>query len=172
MDMKTLEKIVTNPLILIVIMANNLIEIGQKVLNIQTAQMSFDWFDFIIKLIIAVSLWLVLKAYFKLKNDFNDNIKNFNDKMSVFNEVSHIRNKRLFVRSFENIEYFRVPNETEQELWERLPAGGLFRDFHKEEYKIVREVLQKKMKNKSIEEIEKLLSEYYPLKNNKNDTKR
>jgi hypothetical protein len=162
--MKTLEKIVTNPLILIVIMANNLMEIGHKVLNIQTVPMSFDWFDFIVKLIIAVVLWLVLRAYFKLKNEFNDTISEFNDKMSVFNTISHIRNKRLFVKSFDNIQYGRVPNETDQDFWERLPQGGLFRDFHKEEYKIVREVLQNKMKNKSIEEIEKLLSEYYPLK--------
>lgn len=97
-------------------------------------------------------------------------VHSLHERMKIFNVITHVRNKRLFVKSFESIEFFRLPNETEQELWNRLPEGRLFRDFYIEEYKIVRDVLQKQMKNKTIHEIEKMLSEYYPI-NNKNKSK-
>lgn len=154
--MKTIEKIISNPILIFVIMSHDLFQIGKSLLNIQSVSAEYNWIDFFIKLVLAVSLWAVLRAYVKLKNDFND-------RMKVFNVVSHIRNKRLFVKSFEGVEFLRMPNETDQELQKRLPEYGLFNEFYKEEYQIVKNVLQKKMREKSIEEIEKLLSEYYPI---------
>ena len=120
---------------------------------------NLDVFGLITAVITTVLLLFLLKL-----------VRSLHERMKIFSVITYVRNKRLFVKSFENIEFFRLPNETEQELWNRLPEGGLFRDFYIEEYKIVRDVLQKKMKNKTINEIEKMLSEYYPI-NNKNKSK-
>lgn len=123
--------------------------------KINLSMSGFDIFGLITATITTGLLLLLLKL-----------IRVMHEKMKVFNVVSHIRNKRLFVKSFENIEFFRGTSESEQELWNRLPEGGLFNEFYKEEYKIVRGILHKKMKHKTIAEIEKLLSEYYPINQN------
>lgn len=127
--------------------------------EINLSMNNLDVFGLITAVITTVLLLFLLKL-----------VRSLHERMKIFSVITYVRNKRLFVKSFENIEFFRLPNETEQELWNRLPEGGLFRDFYIEEYKIVRDVLQKKMKNKTINEIEKMLSEYYPI-NNKNKSK-
>jgi len=45
-----------------------------------------------------------------------------------------------------------------------LPEYGLFNQFFLEEYEIVKKNLLRKYKNKTIKEIEDMLSEYYPIK--------
>lgn len=91
-------------------------------------------------------------------------IKDFDDKRYLFGIVSHIRSKRLFIKSFEQVEFLRLPNETDEDLKKRLPEYGLFNQFFMQEYEIVKKNLMKKYKNKTIEEIEDMLSEYYPVK--------
>mgnify|MGYP001585541392 CR=1 FL=1 len=156
--MKTIEKIITNPIIIFIIMINDIINVLGNITPLQIN--SYGWFDFIIKFLIAIALWLILKAYFKLKNEFND-------RMRIFNIISHIRNKRLFIKSFEDVQFFRGLNETDQEFWKRLPQGGLFNAFFKEEFEIVKKRVQAEFKDKNQLEIKKLLLEYYPIKDEK-----
>jgi len=66
----------------------------------------FNFWDFSIRLLTAVSLWVVINAYFKLKHQFED-------KMKVFNVISFVRNKRLFIKSYDNLQFHKLPNETD-----------------------------------------------------------
>lgn len=112
----------------------------------------------ILTIVILIQLWKMLNKYDEIS-----------EKMNVFNVINNIRNKRNFIKSYENVTHFRLPDETDEELWERLPQGGLYRDYLNEEFNIVKYKLQNIMKNKSIENIENLMRKYYPdyLFNNK-----
>ena len=165
--MKRLEKIVTNPFLVGLIMLKDLIDIIKSLVGtnpISFKNIHIDWWDFSIKLFIATVLWLTLNAYFKLK-------KKFEDEMEVANLISHIRNQRLFIRSFNIVQFNRLPNETDEQFYNRLPEGGLFRQHYFEEYEIVKAELQNQvMTDKSLNEIDKLLSSWYPFTRNNNDT--
>lgn len=156
-----IEKIIANPFLIGIIMLKDIIEIITSVLHQSKnnlIKINLDWWDFSIKLFIATFLWLILRAYFKLKNNFDEQIK-------VFGYISFIRNRRLFVKSFENIEYYRLPNETDEELNSRLPDGGLFKKHFFEEYQLVKKELQNNlMKDKTSEEIDVILLQWYPFK--------
>lgn len=121
---------------------------------------NYDWIGFSIQIITIVILYITIKFYFKLR-------KEFEEKMQIFGIVSHIRNKRLFIKSFDNVQFFSLPGESVNEYHDRLPEHGLFKQHFLEEYKIVKQILIDKMKDKSILEIEELLSQYYPIKGNK-----
>lgn len=121
---------------------------------------NYDWIGFSIQIITILLLYITIKFYFKLR-------KEFEEKMQIFGIVSHIRNKRLFVKSFDDVQFFMLPGEAMNEYYERLPEHGLFKQHFLEEYKIVKQLLIDKMKDKSILQIEALLSQYYPIKNNK-----
>lgn len=121
-------------------------------MNLSVSLQHFDLFGLITAIVTTCLLLILYKA-----------IRNLNTKMKVFDVVSHVRNKRLFVKSFEQVQFFKVPNETDEQLWNRLPEGGLFKQFYKEEYYIVRDILHKEFKGKTINEIEHLLTEYYPI---------
>jgi hypothetical protein len=135
--MKILARIATNPLLIVVIMLKDLkdliIDLKMMILstNIQPST-NFDWWDFIIKLVIAIVLWLVLKSYFELKKRFE-----------IQNILSSVRNKHAFLSSFQGIEFYRTPNETDESLFNRLPEGQ-YRDYLKDEYKYVKELIMKR----------------------------
>lgn len=122
----------------------------------------FDWFDFVLKLLISIGLWFLFRAYLELRNKIKEQQKDFDEKMTAMVTISNTRGRRLFIQGFDNIQYFRVPNETEQELWERLPQGGLYRNNLIEEYNLVRNKMIKKFPNKPIIEIEQLIKRFYP----------
>jgi hypothetical protein len=84
------------------------------------------------------------------------------EKTEVLGVIGHYRNKALFIRSFDNVEFFRVPNETDDEFLARLPSGGLFHNHLFEEYTQVRKYLEKNMKNKTGLELDTMLKRYYP----------
>ncbi len=157
--LKKLETLITNPILVGIVMLKDLIDIVKSLFSsgsFNVGTIMINWWDFSMKLIIVIFLWLILRAYLRLKG-------NFEEQMTVFSIISHIRNKRLFVKSFEDIEYFRVPNESDKEFWERLPEGGLFKQHYFEEYMLVRDELQnRKMKNKGLEEIDDILAKWYP----------
>ena len=119
----------------------------------------FNFWDFAIRLVTAVSLWAVINAYFKLKHQFED-------RMNVFNVISFVRNKRLFIKYYEKTTFGKLPNETDEDYYNRIPQGGLFDRSYEEEYNIVRdELINNKMKDKKVQEIDDILSKFYPIDN-------
>ena len=135
--MKTLNKIIQNPLLIVVIMIKDLKDLLLDVkmilldTNITTIQ-SFDWWDFIIKLIIAIALWLVLKSYFKLKRDYE-----------IQNILFSIRNRYNFIQSFQDIEFLRLPDETDESFFNRLPEKQ-YKEYLKAEYSKLKQIIMKK----------------------------
>lgn len=129
-------------------------------INKQDYYSNYDWIGFSVQIITIALLYAVIKSYFKLR-------KEFNEKIQVFSIISHVRNKRLFVKSFEDVQFFQLPGESVNEYYDRLPEHGLFKQHFLEEYNIVKKILIDKMKEKSILQIEELLSKYYPIKTNK-----
>ena len=86
--------------------------------------------------------------------------------MNVFNVISFVRNKRLFIKSYDNLQFHKLPNETDENFYSRIPQGGLFDKLYEEEYNIVRdELINNKMKDKKVQEIDDILSEFYPTSN-------
>ncbi|MHB8258890.1 MAG: hypothetical protein ACYDCN_01725 [Bacteroidia bacterium] len=84
-------------------------------------------------------------------------------KIEFMSIVSHIRNKRRFLDSYSNHEYYRLPDETEEDYKKRLPEHGLFNNEWNIEYRIVKKALQDNfMKDKTTDEIDVILSKYYP----------
>lgn len=154
--MKTLEKINNYPILVFIVLLNDLYEfiLRFKIISfMDTTLNSFDWFDFIIKVIIAVLLWIVLKYYLKLKREIEE-------KNLLFTLITHERNKRLFA-------YFqqrpaRENKDTDESYYKKLPAGGLFDKYFKEEFNYIKPIVINLFKDKKIEEINILLSDYYP----------
>jgi len=157
--MRFLEKIVSNPLLLLIIMLKDFIEIFNSLKsktnmnNINTFQ-NYDWWEFFIKLTISIALWLVLKAYFKLKNDFED-------KMKAFNTISFIRTSRNFIRSYDDVQFYKMPYESDDDFYKKLPAGGLIDKFYQDEYNEAKIKLALLFPNKTAKQIEELLSNFY-----------
>ena len=161
--MKTIEKIVTNPLLLIVIMFKDFVEIFNNLISKNSMDktnllQNYDWWGFSIKLITAISLWLVLRAYFNLKSTFED-------KMKVFTTISIIRSNRAFIEKFDMFKFLKFPAETDAEFFNRLPQYGLLDEFYKQEYDEAKRILTIEFPNKTSNEIEKLLSSFYQFKN-------
>ena len=161
--MKIIEWVIKNPIIIALIMLKDIIEIVEKIINgfknTKMVNANFDYYDFTMRLVMAISLWFVIRAYFKLKHEFED-------KMHVFNLISFIRNKRLFVKSYDNVTFYKLPNDTNESYYSRIPEGGLFDKLYQEEYDIVRaELINNDMKHKKVEEIDALLEKFYPINN-------
>lgn len=155
---QTIEKINKYPLLVFAVMVYELKNAIMEILSIplnNIATHSFDWWDFSIKLFLAILVWLLLKTYFKLRREMNE-------KILTFSILSYVRNQRLFIKSFEGVQYFRSPEETEKDFWKRLPEGGMYKKYLTDEYEIVKKLIMKNMKKKTIEEIDLMLSEYYP----------
>ncbi|MFM2018587.1 MAG: hypothetical protein RL007_2243 [Bacteroidota bacterium] len=83
-------------------------------------------------------------------------------KTDVQGKIAAIRNRALFVKQFDNIEYFRLPGETDEQLWERLPEGGLYRQHLYDEYLEVRKWLETTYKEKSGKDFDYILRRFYP----------
>ena len=60
--------------------------------------------------------------------------------MKVFNILSHFRNRNIFISQFDNVEYFRLPNETDESLFNRMPQGQYLEQF-KSEYKSLKRII-------------------------------
>ena len=157
--MKILKKISTSPLLIVVIMFKDLKDLiidlkmtifSETVKTIPT----FDWWDFSIKLAIAIILWLVLKSYVNLKKRFE-----------IQNILSSIRNKHAYLSTFQNIEYERISNETDESFFNRLPEGQ-YRDYIRNEYKYIKDIIIKKYDLRP-SEAQKELDKLYGIKKKK-----
>ena len=98
-------------------MLKDLIDAGKLIIKIQPI-INFDWWDFIIKLIIAIFLWYLIKLFFELKSDI-ENLKTkieFETKASAI--LDYVRIRRSFIKSYKEVEFFRLPNETEKKSLE------------------------------------------------------
>jgi len=133
-----------------------------KFKNMQTIEFNqnFDWFGFLIQLFLITMLYLTLRKYNKIKLEQTM----YKEQMDILSIINYVRNKRLFIKSFEDVEFYKIADETDEQTWERLPQGGLFKQYLLEEKEIVKKMIYSRMKNKSIDEIEKILSKYYPSK--------
>lgn len=83
-------------------------------------------------------------------------------KTEVIGKISSVRNHALFLKQFEHVEYFKLPGESEDDLWARLPQGGLYYEHLLEEYQEVRKWCEKTYKDKSGKEIDAMLKRFYP----------
>ena len=159
--MKTIEKINNYPVLVFILMIKNMIELIAYILPSKTALLtlnqthSFDWWDFVINLVISTMLWVVLRSYFKLKRQLQE-------KMITFSIVSFVRNRLLFIKLYENIEFFKLPDMTNDEYWNTLPQGGKLYQQLEIEYNEVYKTLLSNLKNKTVREIDALLKEHYP----------
>jgi len=167
---KHLEAFIKSPIIIAISLLKSIIDIiiefikylkqanntAPNMDNATTYISHFDLWDFIIKLITATLLWIVIRAYFNLRDSFND-------KMKVFETISFVRNKRLFIKSFDMVKFYRIPGETEESYYNRIPEYGLFDKLCSEEYEIVKNELISTMKDKKLSEIDKLLADFYPI---------
>ena len=77
--------------------------------------MTWEEFD-LIGLISAVLTTALLLFLIYLVSEMAKKIKDFDDKRYLFGIVSHIRSNRLFIKSFEQVEFLRLPNETDEDL--------------------------------------------------------
>lgn len=147
--MKLLEKFNRYPILVFVVMLNDLKNIVMELLNIKSniiSTMNVDWWDFFIKLVIAILLWIVLKAYFKLKREMNEKLNEFsmvtNDKMLIFSIIMYKKGKDIIQSNFQNQNDFNA--------------------YLIKEYKETRTIVQNNFKDKSMNEIDALMIEYYP----------
>lgn len=108
----------------------------------------FDLWDFMIKLIITILLYSVLKSYIGLKRKFQ-----------IQNTISSIRNKNIFIRSFDGIEYFKTEFETDEQFFKRCPEG-MYSDHLAQEYFYAKKFICEKFDLKP-SEAEKELSKIY-----------
>jgi len=112
------------------------IEINNMIANVNISSapnmINFDWWDFIIKLVIAILLWIILKAYFNLKRDFD-----------ILNILYSIRNRKYFLNEYKDWEFYRMPNETDEDFFKRTPKG-LYIDELKKEYYYMKKILMEK----------------------------
>lgn len=137
--------------------------------NLLASFKGFDWFSALFQIVTVVILFYVWRSFIQLKRqaiEAEKKTKELRDdlevKMIVFSHIVNVRGRRLFIKSFENVQYFRLPNETDDQLWQRLPEGGLFNQHLFEEFTVVRKDLINHFKDASANEIAKLLEEYYP----------
>ncbi len=158
---KILIRIIKNPILILIIMLKDLIDAGKLIIKIQPI-INFDWWDFIIKLIIAIFLWYLIKLFFELKSDI-ENLKTkieFETKASAI--LDYVRIRRSFIKSYKEVEFFRLPNETEKNLWNRLPEGGLLKQELLEEYEEAKTLILNDIKNKTSQEIDDFLKPFFP----------
>lgn len=100
--------------------------------------------------ILVVAIWFLLVEVKKIK-----------DQQKVFSIISTVRNKKLFIQSFQFAEFIREEKETTEHFVDRCPEGGLFDRDVKAEKEIVRTLMQNTMKHKSVSEIDDLVSLFY-----------
>jgi hypothetical protein len=159
--MKYLEKLNKNSIWIFLLSIPKIIELIKTEKNMETnffyeLYSKYDWFGLITQLITLFILYRVLEQNKRNK-----------ERMEVLETVNLVRTKRLFVKSFGNIEIYKSPNETDEQLRSRLPEYGLFKEHIKEEYAIVRDIIQNKMSNKTVEEVENILADFYNQKKTK-----
>ncbi len=85
--------------------------------------------------------------------------------MDVSNAVLHFRTKHLFLKTYEDIEYFRLTDETDEALFNRLPQGE-YKEYLKSEYKNVKTFVINRF-NIPPSEATKLLDNAYGIKRKK-----
>ncbi len=125
------------------------------VTNPNLTQFSFDYWDFIIKLAMAIAVWLVFRAFYKIQ----DKIKEQQVFIRIQNLIMSYRNYNSFLSRYDGIDYYRVPNETPEQFFERIPEGQ-FKLYLIKEYDDIRaEIIHKLDINRS--EAEKYLAELY-----------
>ncbi|MDI9365739.1 MAG: hypothetical protein QM541_12365 [Flavobacterium sp.] len=171
--MKLLKKLVDYPVLIAIIMLKDFVEIFKYLILIKmpinvltfTENMPISWWDFSIKLIISILLWVVLKAYVKLKNDFDKRTIYFDNRMTVFNLITTERNRASFIRLYSSVKHLQLPNESNEDYWKRLPSGGLYQQNYYQEYEYIKGQLITMMPDKTILEIENLLSNFYTINN-------
>lgn len=159
--MNYLEKLNKNSIWIFLLSIPKIIELFKISKNMETnffyeLYTKYDWFGLITQLITLFILYRVL-----------ENNKRNKERMEVLETVNLVRTKRLFVKSFSNFDIYRNPNETDEQFKNRLPEYGLFKEHIREEYAIVRDIIQNKMSNKTVEEVENILADFYNQKKTK-----
>ena len=159
--MKQLNKLAKNPLIIVIIMIKDLkdliIELKKMMITtevVAASTQSFDWWDFIIKLVIAITLWLVLRAYF-----------NFQKRFQYQNLLNSIRNKYLFLSNFQDIDFIRLPNESDDSFFTRLPDAE-YSKYLRKEYAYLKNKIMKEYDLKP-SEAQKEIDKLYGIKRSK-----
>lgn len=133
--------------------------------NISEYYSNYDWFGFIIQIITIFILYRVLKQYQKQRYYMNKQqfeITKQQEKIILASIIAHVRNKFFFFQKFEGIEYYRLPNESDDEVFKRLPQSE-YKEYLKQEYSRVKQISINYF-DKKPSEIQEILDELYGIK--------
>jgi hypothetical protein len=112
------------------------------------------WQYWVFHITTSIAVFLVV-FYFLSK------VQEIKEELIITNLIGRVRNRNLFLKQFNSNDYFLLPNETEADFLASLPQGQPYKDYVQHEYKLVKQLLFKKFKNKKTEEIEKILKAVY-----------
>jgi len=160
--MKLLETIIKNPVLILIIMLKDLIDISKRLLKTPGTSTEIDWWDFCIKLAIAIALWYVIRKFFELRDEIKALKKKVEFEASALAVLTYVKGKRSFLKAYQIFEFQRLPDETEEHFWNRLPNGGLLKKELRDEFEEARMVIINNWKDKTANEIENFLKPLYP----------
>lgn len=150
---QVIEKINKTPILVLLIMIKDFKDLIMDLFSINTDHLTnIDWWDFIVKLIISVLLWLVLKAFLSLKRKFD-----------ILNVVFSIRNKHSYIKSFEGVQYYKTSFETDEQFFNRTPEGQYYQ-YLRDEYLFSKKTIIERFDLKP-SEAEKELEKIYFIEN-------
>lgn len=123
--------------------------------NLKSNTMEHNWTLQILGLIgMFLVIFYLLLQYHKIKR-----------KMKVYNIISQYRSYKLYMNQFSNSEYYRAPNESDEQFFNRLPEGQ-YREELKGEYKEVKQLIINELDlYPSI--VEEILDDAYKIKRSK-----
>ena len=117
--------------------------------------------DFLVPILGIVFMAIFMCITIIIQRNIRKTTELLDSKLVALNIISELRAYRLFVKSFENIQFFIMPNETEQEFRAKLPEYGLYENWIKQEKIAFKQILVNEMKDLSIENIEDIIFDIY-----------
>src|SRR5215813_9478424 len=142
---------------------SGVISLIQQAANIKGSNMNFE---ITIKVISIIATFAVAYYFFSKLFDLKKKIEQIIERNKFELQASAIlytiKGQRAFIRSYKNVNFYRLPNDTDHDFWSRLPEGGLLREELLAEYEEAKTVICDNWKNKSIQEVEDFLKPLFP----------
>lgn len=121
------------------------IEDGQK---IKSMNITLQVLGLVTTFILA---FVILNQVYKLKKE-----------LMIVNFISYQRGKKLFINQYKDIQYPKLPDESDFEYWQRIPNGGMYIEYLNREKEDVNKLIDQNFKNITTSEKESILNKYYP----------
>lgn len=119
------------------------------------------WLNTITLFILTLVLYRVLKKY----NEMRLKTENLSLKTELLSMIAFFRHEGQYISKFDNVTFYRLPNESDEDLFKRMPNGMFLEELQKE-YLVVKTRATEYF-DKKPSEIQALMDEIYGIKNNK-----